>query len=58
MAFDIIVGHVKIIGDNDCVALFIENSVAWYKTSPVLSCTKIKGGFIIETKNSYYRILG
>lgn len=31
-------------------------STNWFKTSPVLSCLPIDGGFKIETENSYYEL--
>lgn len=28
----------------------------WFKTSPILSCKKVKGGYKIETQNSFYKL--
>jgi hypothetical protein len=49
-------GLVSIVGDQGYVWISVENDTGWFKTSPVISCKKVKNGYKIETENSFYRL--
>jgi len=49
-------GNIWAVGFGKCVWIALIGPNTWFKTSPVLSCTKIKNGFKIETKNSHYEL--
>lgn len=50
-------GNTYIAGNADYVFIIVTNgSGRWFKTSPVLSCTKIDGGYKLETENSFYEL--
>jgi hypothetical protein len=51
-------GSVLLTGNKECVCLFVYGMRDWYRTSPVVTCTK-KGGktIMIETANSFYELL-
>jgi hypothetical protein len=49
-------GNVLIVGTKEHVWIAVLGPNTWFKTSPVLSCTPIDGGFKIETENSHYEL--
>ena len=49
-------GLAYIVGDNKYVWITIMNWNTWFKSSPVLKCTKYRYGFEIETENSIYHL--
>jgi hypothetical protein len=49
-------GNVVIIAQADYVWIAVIGINTWFKTSPVLSCIPIEGGFKIETENSLYEL--
>lgn len=53
-AYTVTKGSVCLIGNQDFVAIYVTGMRDWFKTSPVVSCKKVKNGFKIETENSYY----
>jgi hypothetical protein len=51
-------GNVTIVAQDNYVWILLSSPSDWFKTSPVLSCTKIDDGFKIETENSFYELRG
>jgi hypothetical protein len=49
-------GEVSLVGNDEHVWIVVNNHGSWFKTSPVLECTKTRAGFDIETLNSFYRL--
>jgi len=49
-------GEVLLLGLNLQVWLYVRGLRDWFKTSPIISCTKDKSKFIIETMNSFYEL--
>jgi len=50
-------GNVYVAAKDSFIWIIIANGAGrWYKTSPVVSCTKILGGYKLETVNSFYEI--
>lgn len=47
-------GLVSIIKHN---CLYISSPTHWYRTSPIINFTEIENGYIIETKNSQYKLI-
>lgn len=47
-------GYVRLIGNEDLVAIYVSGISDWFKTSPVIAVRKTKTGIRIETENSYY----
>lgn len=46
----------SILADQGQVWLYFDSFISWFKTSPVISCTKHKGYYEVETQNSIYRL--
>ena len=49
-------GFVSILAQDNHVWFLLDGINTWFKTSPVLSCQLIEGGFKIETANSFYEL--
>ena len=56
-SFDVIIGEVFLVGNEDEVWVMFGDGNGWYKTSPVVSCTLTDMGFKFETWNSFYEAL-
>lgn len=49
-------GVVRIHGTISESWLVVSGPDHWFRTSPVIGCTVIPGGYKIETLNSYYKL--
>jgi hypothetical protein len=45
---------VRLVGNDTTVSIYISGLREWFRTSPILSCRKVKKGYKIETQNSFY----
>lgn len=53
-------GKPSVVGNEHHICLYIEESVVsrdWFRTSPVEKVIEDKEGFLITTKNSYYKLI-
>lgn len=50
-------GFIRLVGTVNHVALMISSIRDWFRTSPVVSCTKKNNVLILETKNSFYELV-
>ena len=46
----------SIVGSNEHIALYAENTNDWFRTSPVESVKEEDDGYVIETTNSVYKL--
>jgi hypothetical protein len=53
----VVYGDIRLLGDNRFVWIFVSNIDEWFKTSPVLECSQTEDGFLIETENSFYKLI-
>lgn len=49
-------GRVHVIGSSKAVAILVENTQDYFRTSEVISCKGDDGDYVLETLNSYYRL--
>lgn len=47
-------GYVRLIGNEELVAIYVSGISDWFKTSPVVKVKTVKEGIIVETENSVY----
>ena len=47
-------GYVRLIGNEEFVAIYVSGLRDWFKTSPVIGVEETNEGIRIETENSYY----
>jgi hypothetical protein len=49
-------GSIQLTGSENSVCLLVTRLRDWFRTSPIIACTKGRMGFIIETENSFYEL--
>ena len=49
-------GQLTLIGSKGKVGLYLNSTDEWFRTSPVVKCTKNEKGYEIVTENSVYQL--
>jgi hypothetical protein len=47
---------VQVIAKGTSIWIYLTNAFGWFRSSPIVSCIKVKGGYQIETENSFYKL--